>query len=271
MSVGAFGRVAQHRRHTDVGSVVRSADQRRPRPGIRPLVRPAPQPEFQDKLATRALPDLGSFGGNQDLVVEVVEQRRLQNLGDRQRATHDCDRHLRVYHPAFGDGLQADALKRPVASQPGQEVRAEQRPAGHAGLPTQEISILCAEAGLDHPVQQPLQTGIDAVARHVQAVIRIAAKKVVKLGQLLMQSHAVVHVGHRELVHIGEQNTFSHLALIRLHTPSLCQGACARLSVSGSSSRVYVAGRDCQLRPALSPEPAPPPNRNMRQVKRRPG
>ena len=62
--------------------------------------RPA-QAELQQQLPAPALADARGLGGDQRLVVELVEQRRLENLGHRQRPLHHGQRHVGVHHPAL--------------------------------------------------------------------------------------------------------------------------------------------------------------------------
>ena len=57
-----------------------------------------------------------------------------------------------------------------------------------------------------HPLQQPAQTGGDAVARLMRAVIRIGAKEVVELGRAFGQSLPPVQLSHRELVLVGGED-----------------------------------------------------------------
>ena len=64
-----------------------------------------------------------------------------------------------------------------------------------------------------HPIQQPLQPGVDAIAGLMGAIVGVMAEKVVELRQLLMQAHAVVKLSHSELILVGEQNTLGNILL----------------------------------------------------------
>ncbi len=71
-------------------------------------------------------------------------------------------------------------------------------------MAAQILQVAGAEVRLLHPVQQPLQPGVDAVAGLVLVVVGVAAEVMVKLHFQFMQPHAVVELRHRELVLVGE-------------------------------------------------------------------
>jgi hypothetical protein len=57
-----------------------------------------------------------------------------------------------------------------------------------------------------HPIQQPFETGADAEAGLVAAIVGVAAKKVIKLDVGFVEAHAVKELGHAELVLVGEKD-----------------------------------------------------------------
>ena len=89
MRVGALRRKTQHLGNTHVGGKIGATDQRCPRARIGgSILRPA-QAKFQQQLAAAAVTNARSFGGDQGLIVKVIEQRGFQYLSHRQRPLDD--------------------------------------------------------------------------------------------------------------------------------------------------------------------------------------
>jgi hypothetical protein len=76
--------------------------------------------------------------------------------------------------------------------QPGKEVVGKQLVAAAVGLPAQIIDFSVAEAPIAHPLEKRLETGIDAVARLMIVIVRVATKEVVELDKSLMQSQSEI-------------------------------------------------------------------------------
>ncbi len=207
--VGALRRVAEDVRDTNVRGKVSTADQRRASPGIgRALVRPA-QPKLQKQPSATTLVDARRLGRNERLVVQMVEQGRLQNLSHRKGTLHDGERHIRMHHTALRYRTQRDTLEGPIRAQPLKEIVVEKLPPCAVLLPPEIRQILVPDVRGAHPVQEPVQPGVDAVTGLVRAVVRVAPEEVIKLRTLLVQSHPVVELRHRQLVLIGIKNTVS--------------------------------------------------------------
>ena len=73
--------------------------------------------------------------------------------------------------------------------------------------------IFIAEMRVLHPAQQPFEPGADAVAGLVRAVVGIVAKEVLEVGAPLVQPGPEIDLGHRELVHVGEEDPLHRLLL----------------------------------------------------------
>ncbi len=112
VGVGAGRRAARARRPT---AAVRrrhgAADDRRPRRGVGAVGGGPAHAELEHRPAARRLDDPGRLGGDQRGEVELVEQRRLQQLGRGQRALDDGDRRVRVDDAALGHGVEAQAAE----------------------------------------------------------------------------------------------------------------------------------------------------------------
>ncbi len=207
----------QHVGDADVGGEVGTTDQRRSGARVGSLLRAAPHPELQHRPLPPALVDPGGLGGDEGLVVEVVEQRRLQHLCHRQRAPHHGERHVGMHHPPLGDRVHADRLEAAVTPQPVKEVVAEDPIAATPGLPPQIVDVLVTEVRLAHPVEQPFQTRVHAVARLVPSVVGVAAEEVVELHRDLVEALAEVELGHGQLVEVGEEDALRSRSLVGLH------------------------------------------------------
>jgi hypothetical protein len=112
-------------------------------------------------------------------------------------------RHVGMHHPPFRDGVQRDALEMAVGAQPGQEIVAEDAFAGRAALAAQKGDVRVGRVGLLHPVDQPLQARVDAIAGLVRAIVGVAAEEVLELRRSLVQPQAKIELGHGELVLVG--------------------------------------------------------------------
>ena len=112
VGVRAGRRAARARRPTALFDVDDgAADDRRPRRGVGAVGGGPAHAELEHRPAVRGLHDAGRLGGDQRGEVELVEQRRLQQLGRGQRALDDGDRRVGVDDPALGHGVDAQAAE----------------------------------------------------------------------------------------------------------------------------------------------------------------
>ena len=130
---------------------------------------------------------------------------------------HDRQRHVGMDDTAFGDRAQGERVEMAVLCQPGEEIVGKDAPARAVALAAQIVEVLGAEAHVLHPVHQPLQAGVDAVAGLVAAIVGIAPEEVVELDNRFVQTHAVVELGHGQLVLVGEKNALEGCALQNAH------------------------------------------------------
>ena len=192
MRVGALGGEPEHVGGADIGREIGAAYKGCPGASIGSLLVAPAQAEFEHEAAAPTLVDACSFGGNKGLVVEMAEERSLEDLGHDQRALDHGKRDVGMDDASLGDGVRGDALKVPRALQPGQKVILKDRSSCPARLPAQVLGILATEARSPHPVQEPLHSRVDAVSRLVGTVIGVAAEEVIELHLLLVQAHPEV-------------------------------------------------------------------------------
>jgi hypothetical protein len=101
MRVRPLGRVTQHVRDAHVGGEIGAADEGRPRSCAGPTLLRPPQAKLQQQPPSPAVANTRRFGGDECLVVEVVEQRRLRSgpspaaPGRRSKARSGAPRGLR--------------------------------------------------------------------------------------------------------------------------------------------------------------------------------
>ena len=208
VGVRALGRIAQRVRDADVRREVGAADERRARPGIRAIALRAPHAELQQQLAATAFVDARRLGGDERLIVEMIEQRAFEDLRHRQRPLHHGQRHVGMHDAAFGNGAQREGVEVAVGAQPVEKVVVEDALARRTALAAQILDVFVAEARGLHPLQQRFEPGVDAVPGLVRAVIGIAAEEVLELHDGFVQALAEVQLRHGELVLIGEQDAF---------------------------------------------------------------
>ena len=125
-----------------------------------------------------------------------------------------------MHHAPFGDRVEAEGVEAAVGAQPRQKIVVEGARPGPPGLRAQVLDVAVLEAGAAHPVEDPFQPGVDAVTRLMRAVIGIAAEEVIELDLFFVQAHTVIHLGHRDLVVIGEQHAVTGM-LPCAHEPCL--------------------------------------------------
>ena len=99
-------------------------------------------------------------------------------------------------------------LKRKIVLEPFQKRFIEQGFANAVFLAAQIGDIFFSEMRFLHPVTQPFQPGVNAVAGLVTTVVGITAEEVIELGTHLVQAGAKVNLCHGKLVLIRKQNTF---------------------------------------------------------------
>jgi len=194
----------QQVRDAHIGRKIRAADDRSARAGVGAVVLGAAHAKLQQHLPAPALLDTRGLGGDQCLKIELVEQRGFQNLRHGHRPLHHRQWHVGVNHAPFRDGLQGNTGVIPVLAQPLQEVIFQGLVAHAVALCTQVIDFLIGKMRVLHPIQQPFQPGVDAIARLVRAVIGVTAEEMVELGHFLVQAHAKIQLRHRYLVLIGK-------------------------------------------------------------------
>ena len=79
------------------------------------------------------------------------------------------------------------------------------------------VEILVGKACRLHPVEEPLQTGTDAVASCMQPIVGVAPEEVIELDQMLMETLAKVELGHAQLILVGEEDALSYALLCCSH------------------------------------------------------
>ena len=197
---------AENVRQTHVGREIAAADQRGAAAVICPPQGTAPQPELEHRATAPGLPDSAGFRGNQRRVVEMIEQRRFENLSHRQRTLYDGHRRVGMDHSPLGHGKHLELRKISIRLEPLEELRSEPGSARSIGLGGNHVEVCCGECDRRHPIQERLEAGRDAVARLVPPVVRIATEEHVELGGPLVQAVLEVELGHGELVLIGEED-----------------------------------------------------------------
>ena len=85
-----------------------------------------PEPELQNGPSMSCLDDPRGFGGDQRRIVQVIEQRRLEKLGNDQRRLDYCDRCIPVDHPTLRNSPERHAIERARPAHPIQEVLPEE-------------------------------------------------------------------------------------------------------------------------------------------------
>ena len=125
--------------------------------------------------------DARRFGGDERLIVEMIEQRTFENLRHRQRSLHHGQRHVGMHEAAFGNGAQREGVEVAVGAQPVEEVIVEDALRRRAALTAQIRDVFVAAARGLHPLQQRFEPGVDAVPGFVRAVVGIAAEEVLEL------------------------------------------------------------------------------------------
>ncbi len=206
MGVGAFGGQPEQVGGAHVGAEGCAADQGGEGAVVGAVSLGTAQPEFEDGAAPAGLDPPGCFGGDQGLVVELVEQRRFHNLGHGHGSAHEGQGCIGVDDPAFGDGVEAQPAKIAVAAQIAKKIVGEEAIALAVAVVAQKFESGVAEVGLLQPFQKPFEPGIDAVAGLVLVVVRVAAEEVVELHLQFVQAQAKIELSHGKLVLVGEEN-----------------------------------------------------------------
>jgi hypothetical protein len=101
---------------------------------------------------------------------------------------HDGQRRVRVDDAAFGNGVQVQPAKVAVRGEIGEKIVGEELLAGAVAMAAQVVDVGGAEMGVLHPVDQPGQPGVDAVAGAVLVIVRVAPEVVVELHFLLVHA-----------------------------------------------------------------------------------
>ena len=171
-----------------------------------PVLCPA-QTELQHGLPHAAFVYAHGLGGDQGLVVEVVEQRGLDQLGEEQRPLHGGDGHVRMHHAPLGDAAQGQTGRNRLAFDVVKKLGCEQGAAVGAFQVAQIINLGVLEVGFGNPIHEGFQSGVDAVAGLVDAVIGVGTEEIIELGSRLMDAHTVINLRHGELVKVGEEHT----------------------------------------------------------------
>jgi hypothetical protein len=86
-----------------IGAEIRPAEERGPGAGIGPFFVALPQLELQQQLASAAGADAGGFGGDDGLIIQVVQQGSRQDLGINQWPLPHGQGHGGVDDSAFGN------------------------------------------------------------------------------------------------------------------------------------------------------------------------
>ena len=236
-----------------VGRAVRPPDVGRPRaaePAVRALR--APKPELHQRVVPAGLADARRLRRYEGLIVERVEDGRLQQLRLDERSLHLHDRLVGEHHRPFGHRL--DGAVRPEVAQVVDEGPVEDAQPGKVG------EILLGEAQVLHQVEEGLQPG-----RHREAVVgREIAEHVVETGRDVLAARLQVAAHHGELVEVGQQRKV------------LAQGPALRSvqwRVSPHGAAGCRRGRSRQRASPRSPPawPTPPPSLRRLPCRRKPG
>ncbi len=180
--MGPFGIKAEDARDTDVGRERRPTYHRRPSPRVAAGTGAAPDSKFENRLRPPGFDDARCLGGDQGRVVQMIEQRRLEDLAHDHRALHDRDRSVGMHYPALGNCPHDQFPEVAVGLQPLEERLVVERRSGGGAFRSHELDGRRVESGLLHPIEQPFQTGRHGVTGLMAAVVGIRAEVVVELG-----------------------------------------------------------------------------------------
>jgi hypothetical protein len=111
VGVGAARLVAEDVGDAYVGGEVGATDEGGAGTGVGTLVLGAAEAEFEEEGAAAVIFDEGGLGGDEDGVVEVVEEGGFEDLGHGEGALDDGERLVGVDHAALGDGAHAEAVE----------------------------------------------------------------------------------------------------------------------------------------------------------------
>ena len=137
--------------------------------------------------------------------VELVEQRRLEQLGGGERTLDDGDRRVRVDDPPLRHRAEGEPVEA-GGGEPGAEVVAEQSLAAAGPVAAQGLDVDRGRLGRRDPVDERRQPGRHAVARLMVAVVGVRAEEVLEVHGPLVEPEPEVELGHRELVGVGAQD-----------------------------------------------------------------
>ena len=174
-------------------------------PSLTPRRRTASHPELEHSAAAGAANDARRFRRDECRVVEVVQERRLEQLGDGERPGHRHDRLVGVDHPALRDGTDLDVGETIGCGQPPEELALEHPRSGRRRHRSERFDVFLLDRQPVEPAEEWRQPGRDTEAGLVGPVVRGRSEEVVELGAPLGESLADVHLRHRQLVHVGEQ------------------------------------------------------------------
>ena len=153
----------------------------------------------------RRLDDPGRLGGDERGEVELVEQRRLEQLGGGQRSLDDGDRGVGMDDAALGDGVDAQPAEVDVG-EPRAEGVVEEPLAAPTAMAAQGVDVDGSGVDGGRPRGERPEAGGDAVAGLVVAVVRVGAEEVLEPDRALVQAVAEVQLGHRQLVGVGAED-----------------------------------------------------------------
>ncbi len=201
----------------DIAGGVGTSDQRCPPAGVRPDVGTTPQAELEHGTPVGGLGDPRRFGGHQRLIVEMIEQRGLEDLNDRQRPLDDGDRSMGVNHATLGDRPDRHGREVPGLLEPSKEALVEPRSSVDILLAAQQSQVLIGDPGRFDPVEQPPETGGHRIPCLMAPVVGVLTEEVVEQRRAFVETLLPVHLRHRQLVLVGEQKPFGQVAAIVSH------------------------------------------------------
>ncbi len=191
----------------DIGGGIAASDQRCSSPFVDGGAGTAPHPELEHDGAMGALFDPSRLRCDEGRVVEVVEERRLDDLSDGERSGHREHGKVGVDDPPFGDRDQLEPTEIAVVAQPREIVVVEQAVAGLRRQAGERSQLIVVEPGRDQPLDQGRETGGHTEAGLMGSVVGIGPEEVVEPSRPLGEAFSQVELSHDELVVIGEERS----------------------------------------------------------------
>ena len=182
-----------------------AADDRRTRRRVGAVGGSPAHAELEHRSSARRLDDPCRLGGDQGGEVELVEQRRLQQLRGGERALDDGDRRVRMDDATLGHGVEAKSAEVDVNANQSRKASSNSAAAGSGAVTAQRLDVGRRGVRRRHPLGERREAGGDAVPGLVLAVVRVRAEEVLESDRPLVQPDPDVQLGHRQLVGVGAE------------------------------------------------------------------